>query len=89
MQDYHVGYISVDGEPLAVFTDSPPDCRPGRIMVYARMGEHSEADIEWVRQQPLADPADATSLHAYLERRYSEPPGELRQLVIAQDAVPR
>lgn len=91
MQDYHVGYIVVDGEPVAVFTDSTPDCRPGRIMVYARMDEHSEADIEWVRQQPLADPSAATTLHTYLERRYSDPPGGCQpvQLVIDQDAVPR
>ena len=91
MQDYRVGYITVDGEPEAVFTDSTPDCRPGRIMVYARMGEHSEADIEWVRQQPLADPADAASLHSYLARRYSDPPGDCPplRLVIDQESVPR
>ena len=89
MQDYRVGYIDVDGDPEAVFIDSTPDCQPGRLMIYARMGEHSEADIEWVRQQPLADLASAAPLHMYLERRYSSPPGELLRLVIDQNAVPR
>jgi len=89
MKEYRVGYIDADGDPVAVFIDSTEDCGPGRIMVYARMGEHSEADIEWVRQQPLADTARSQSLHAYLERRYSEPPGEPLQLVIDQAAVPR
>ncbi len=89
MQDYRVGYIDVDGDPVAVFIDSTSDCRPGNIMVYARMGEHSEADIEWVRQQPLAELERAAPLHTYLEQRYSSPPGELLRLVIDQVAVPR
>jgi len=89
MKDYRVGYIDADVEPVAVFIDSTDDCGPGRIMFCARMGEHSEADIEWVRQQPLADTARSQPLHAYLERRYSEPPGEPLQLVIDQAAVPR
>lgn len=91
MKDYRVGYIDEDGEPVAVFIDSTEDCRPGRIMVYARVGEHAEADIEWVRQQPLADSALSAPLHAYLERRYGDPPGECEslRLVIDQAAVPR
>lgn len=91
MKDYRVGYVDDGGEPVAVFIDSTQDCRPGRIMVYTRMGEHAEADIEWVRQQPLAELAQSGSLHAYLERRYSDPPGECDclRLVIDQSAVPR
>ena len=91
MKNYHVGYLDVDGDPVAVFTDSAADCRPGNIMVYARMGEHAEADIAWVRQQPLASLTLSAPLHEYLARRYSDPPGECEavNLVIDQGAVPR
>lgn len=90
MQNYRVGYIvDGDGEPTAVFTDSAADCRPGRVLVFTRRGEHAEADIAWVRRQQLAEPAAWEALHEYLARRYGQPPGECVQLVIDQDAVPR
>lgn len=89
MQDYRVGYVDSDGEPVAVFIDSGSDCNPGRLMSYARMGEHSEADIDWVAAQPLADEELYRELHGYLSRRYAEFPGDQLNLVISQAAVPR
>lgn len=89
MTDYRVGYvIEPGGEPLAVFLDSV--ALPGKFAVYAQLGEHAEADLEYLRAQPLAGEAEYRDLHAYLSRRYAESPGEppLR-LVIDQAGVPR
>lgn len=90
MQEYRVGYVDSDGEPVAVFIDSAPDCNPGFLMSYARIGEHSEASLDWVREQPLAGPNEYGQLHDYLSRRYADPhPEPPLKLVIDQAGVPR
>lgn len=90
MNDYRVGYVVEDGgETLAVFLDSGPDCATGNLMSYARLGEHSEASIEYLRGRPLAEEAQYRDLHGYLSRRYAEPPGDPVRLVVDQGGVPR
>lgn len=89
MQNYRVGYLDCNGEVAVVFIDSAGDCNPGRLMSYARIGEHSEAAVDWVRGQPLAEESLYRELHDYLRRRYAEKPGEAVALVIDQRAVPR
>lgn len=90
MKDYRVGYVVEDGgETLAVFLDSGPDCANGRLMSYARVGEHSEASIDYLRERPLAAETQYRALHAYLSRRYAEPPGEPLLLVVDQAGLPR
>lgn len=89
MRNYRVGYVDVDGTPEAVFVDSTGDCSPGKVQIFALMGEHAEADIDWVRSQALASPDLYADLHAYLTRRYANPPGDCLNLVVDQAAVPR
>lgn len=90
MDDYRVGYVDSDGEAVAVFLDSAEDCNCGNLMAYARIGEHAEASLDWIRAQPLSSALQYAPLHEYLCRRYADTPGEepLR-LVIDQAAVPR
>lgn len=90
MTDYRVAYVLSDGDPVAVFLDSGPDCNPGYLMTYARVGEHGEGSIEWVREQPLPAEDQYRDLHAYLSRRYADPSqGEPVTLVIDQQGLPR
>lgn len=89
MEDYRVGYVVSEGAPVAVFLDSGPGCNAGMLMSYIEIGEHGEASLDWIREQPLADAALYTPLHAYLRERYAEQPGEPLNLVIDQAAVPR
>lgn len=85
MRDYRVAYVlEDDGEPLAVFLDSVTDCAPGNVGSYARVGEHSEASIEYVRSRPVAAEADYLPLHTYLSRRYGAGPDEPLNLVVDQ-----
>jgi phage terminase large subunit GpA-like protein len=88
MQDYRVGYIFVEDEAEAVFIDSGRDCFRGQLTVYARLGEHADADIAWIRQQPLASEDQYQKLHQYLSRRYASS-NDPANLVIDQAAVPR
>lgn len=86
---YRVGYVLEDNaEPLAVFLDSGPDCNPGNLMSYARMGEHGEADVAYVRGRPLAAESQYLSLHSYLLQRYAAGSDPVA-LVIDQEGVPR
>lgn len=73
MQDYRVTYRMEGDDVLAVFPDSAADCNPGSLMVYAVMGEHSEADAAWAASLPLASEDDYGPLHEYLTRRYADP----------------
>lgn len=88
-RDYRVGYLTEDGEALAVFLDSGPHTRPGALTVYARLGEHGEAVLDYLRGLPLANERLYHGLHAYLSRRYVEGPGEPLTLVIDQEGLPR
>ena len=89
MTNFRVAYIDEDGEPLAVFLDSGAEAGPGRLIVYSRVGEHSEADIDYLRRLPLASEATYQQLHAYLSRRYAGDPGQPLTLTIDQEGVPR
>lgn len=87
---YRVAYVLSEGEPIAVFLDSSADCNSGNVMTYARVGEHCEGSIDWVREQPLAPADQYQALHNYLARRYADPSHEDPvELVIDQDALPR
>ena len=87
--DYRVGYLSEGGEPLAVFLDSATEVNAGKLLVYARVGEHSEADVDYLRGLPLADEDLYRTLHTYLSRRYAAGPGDPLNLVIDQEGLPR
>ena len=90
MDEYRVGYLVEDGDqPLAVFLDSAPDCNAGNLRVYARLGEHGEAAISYLRGLSLAGEPQYRDLHEYLSRRYAGGPGESLRLVIDQDGAPR
>jgi hypothetical protein len=86
--DYRVGYVLLDdGEPLAVFLDSAAECHPGSLTCYARVGEHSEVPITYLRQWPLASEPQYRNLHVYLSRRYAHGPGDALNLVVDQAGV--
>jgi hypothetical protein len=90
MVNYRVGYLVEDGgNVLAVFLDSAGECNPGNLLSYALLGEHSEAAVDYVRAQPLADERQYQELHAYLGRRYGDSTGEPLRLVVDQAGVPR
>lgn len=89
MQNYRIGYVDSADEAVAVFIDSADDCNFGMLMSYMRMGEHGEAAIDWIRDQPLAGADLYQGLHRYLSRRYAETPGDPVNLIIDQEAVPR
>ncbi|BBY54173.1 hypothetical protein H7J07_06045 [Mycobacterium koreense] len=90
MGDYRVGYVDADGEAVAFFLDSAEDCNAGHLMTYMRVGEHDEAAIDWINEQPLAAADLYGPLHEYLSHRYATAPGETPlNLVIDQAAVPR
>lgn len=86
---YRVAYLAEDGAPLAVFLDSGPQTRPGALTVYARIGEHGEAAVEYLRRLPLASEQLYHGLHTYLTKRYAGGPGESLTLVVDQKGVPR
>ncbi|MGI6797672.1 hypothetical protein [Gordonia sihwensis] len=92
MNTYRVAYVQEpDGQTLAVFPESTPDCRDGRILTYGS-DEHGEVDIDWIKEQPLADNYD--QLHRRLEALYG-PSGPAAsagasapvQLVVDQNAI--
>ena len=89
ISDFRVGYLAEDGEALAVFLDSGPETGPGKLTVYARVGEHSEAAISCLRGLSLADEPQYHQLHTYLARRYADGAGEPLNLVVDQSGVPR
>lgn len=86
---YRVGYVVEGTEPLAVFLDSGPQAGHGRLTVYARLGEHAEADIDYLRGLPRATPAHYADLHTYLTRRHAGNPLVPLPLTIDQTGVPR
>ncbi len=88
---YRVGYVvEAGGEVLAVFLDSGPDSHAGHLIAYARQGEHTEACIEYICEQPLAREDQYRGLHSYLSARYAQTPGTPAVcLVVDQDGVPR
>jgi hypothetical protein len=73
-----------DGEPLAVFLDSGPDCCPGLLNCYAREGDHIEVSVAYLRERLLASEPQYRNLHAYLSRRYAQGPGDPLNLVVDQ-----
>lgn len=73
MSDYKVAYVSCDWDPVAVFLDSGSDCNPGDLLTYSAAGEHAEAAIDWIREQPPATEDEYRDLHAHLFRRYADP----------------
>lgn len=87
--DFRVGYLAEDGEPLAVFLDSAAEAGPRGLMVYSRIGEHSDADIRYLRSLPPAGEEQYRPLHTYLSRRYAEDPGDALNLVVDQEGLPR
>ncbi|BBX87970.1 hypothetical protein [Mycolicibacterium aubagnense] len=88
MRDYRVAYVlEDDGEPLAVFLDSLGHCTSGNVMSYARVDEHSDATVDYVRSRPLAQEADYQKLHTCLTRRYGSGPDEPVNLVIDQSGL--
>lgn len=91
MTDYRVAYVFSDDQPVAVFLDSEQDANPGNLLTYARLGEHSEASIDWVRQQPAATEDQYHDLHDYLTKhRYGSLAGyDTLDLVIDDAGLPR
>ena len=89
ISDFRVGYLAEDVEALAVFLDSGPETGPGKLTVYARVGEHSEAAISCLRGLSLADEPQYHQLHTCLARRYADGAGEPLNLVFDQSGVPR
>ena len=89
LSDYRVGYVVADGEARAVFLDSGPETGPGKLTVYARVGERSEAATSYLRGLPLADEPHYRQLRTYLARRYADGPGAPLNLVVDHSAVPR
>jgi len=55
--------------PLAVIEDAPVS-HPGRVVVYAHLGQHSEADWEYVEGLPFATPEESADLREELRSIY-------------------
>ena len=89
ISNFRVGYLTEDVEALAVFLDSGPEAGSGKLTVYARVGEHSEAAVDYLRGLPLAGEPLYHQLHTYLARRYADGPVEPLNLVVDQSGVPR
>ena len=55
--------------PLAVIEDAPVS-QPGRVVVYAHLGQHSEADRDYVEGLPFATPEESADLREELRSIY-------------------
>lgn len=55
------------GDVVAVFPDTEKDCRPGFVMTYEHVGQHSEASLEYVDSLKPAPPEEYADLKRELE----------------------
>lgn len=63
-----------DGDVIALFCNSAPDCRPGFVMSYMHVGQHGEACRDIGRNIKLASPEEYADLKRELESIYHPEP---------------
>ena len=61
-----------NGEVIAIFPDSGPDCNPGHLMSYLHVGQHGETCPEAMNALAPATPAEYHDLYRELETIYGE-----------------
>ncbi len=70
-----------DGAVIALLCGTARECRPGNVMSYMHVGQHSEASRGLGRDLPLAAPEQYEPLRRELERVYGEPVQPVVRLV--------